>query len=278
MTKENGEKIRAIYGIFIALFSAVIGVLFVVQVWRIYRAEPMGVEQAHFSRARVAEYFRQIAIPVWFYVAALIGGTVLTWLYPTKPQRLKATVDSRTLLLRTKKRLPTAGALAERSLCVEKTHKKFRVCVFAVCAGLVLTAAIVAALILFGVISSKWISWEFFVANDRAADKITQCAFYAFLSLALVSVAIYLYDGSMERERNAYLEIIKEGKKGDPVRGESPKREIFSEKTKEKGVFIARISLAVIGVAFVCIGIWNGGMADVLAKAINICTQCIGLG
>ena len=39
-----------------------------------------------------------------------------------------------------------------------------------------------------------------------------------------------------------------------------------------------RIGLGVIGVAFVVLGIANGGMADVLAKAIEICTQCIGLG
>ena len=41
---------------------------------------------------------------------------------------------------------------------------------------------------------------------------------------------------------------------------------------------ITRIAIAVLGVVLVIIGIFNGGMADVLEKAINICTQCIGLG
>jgi hypothetical protein len=29
---------------------------------------------------------------------------------------------------------------------------------------------------------------------------------------------------------------------------------------------------------FIVLGIVNGGMADVLNKAIKICTECIGLG
>ena len=39
-----------------------------------------------------------------------------------------------------------------------------------------------------------------------------------------------------------------------------------------------RIALFLFAITFILIGIDNGGMADVLEKAVNICTQCIGLG
>ena len=39
-----------------------------------------------------------------------------------------------------------------------------------------------------------------------------------------------------------------------------------------------RIVVGVIAVTFVLVGIFNGGANDVLIKAINICTECIGLG
>ncbi|MBR2329934.1 MAG: thioredoxin [Clostridia bacterium] len=39
-----------------------------------------------------------------------------------------------------------------------------------------------------------------------------------------------------------------------------------------------QIVLGVCAVVLIVIGIGNGGMADVLAKAVKICTQCIGLG
>lgn len=39
-----------------------------------------------------------------------------------------------------------------------------------------------------------------------------------------------------------------------------------------------RVILYVAAVAFILLGVMNGGLRDVLYKAINICTECIGLG
>lgn len=39
-----------------------------------------------------------------------------------------------------------------------------------------------------------------------------------------------------------------------------------------------RVALYAAAVALIVAGIFNGGMYDVLVKAINICTECIGLG
>ena len=39
-----------------------------------------------------------------------------------------------------------------------------------------------------------------------------------------------------------------------------------------------RIALLAAAVLLIVLGILNGGMYDVLVKAINICTECIGLG
>ncbi len=44
------------------------------------------------------------------------------------------------------------------------------------------------------------------------------------------------------------------------------------------GLWIARIAIAAVAVIFLIVGIINGGMADVFAKAVRICTECIGLG
>ena len=39
-----------------------------------------------------------------------------------------------------------------------------------------------------------------------------------------------------------------------------------------------RIAIMVCAVFFILLGVMNGGARDVLIKAINICTECIGLG
>lgn len=41
---------------------------------------------------------------------------------------------------------------------------------------------------------------------------------------------------------------------------------------------VARIAVFVVAVLLIIAGITNGGMFDVFVKAINICTECIGLG
>ncbi|MBR6360125.1 MAG: hypothetical protein IKS11_10820 [Lachnospiraceae bacterium] len=47
--------------------------------------------------------------------------------------------------------------------------------------------------------------------------------------------------------------------------------------SKNKQTFI-RLSLLAIALIFILLGIFNDGMRDCLIKAINICTECIGLG
>ena len=36
--------------------------------------------------------------------------------------------------------------------------------------------------------------------------------------------------------------------------------------------------LLVLGIVLVILGVWGGGLAGVIAKAVAICTECIGLG
>ena len=43
-------------------------------------------------------------------------------------------------------------------------------------------------------------------------------------------------------------------------------------------LLIVRLVILAVAVALIVLGILNGGMRDVLGKAIKICTECIGLG
>ncbi|MBO7195979.1 MAG: thioredoxin [Clostridia bacterium] len=36
--------------------------------------------------------------------------------------------------------------------------------------------------------------------------------------------------------------------------------------------------MVAVAAALVILGIFNGGVSDVFAKAVKICTECIGLG
>ena len=81
----------------------------------------------------------------------------------------------------------------------------------------------------------------------------------AYAALAVINVAAHLCWGKAQRIS---------GK----VRPCPPRAE------KEKTIKIARIAIFCLGVLFIVLGTVNGGSRDVLVKAINICTECIGLG
>jgi hypothetical protein len=52
----------------------------------------------------------------------------------------------------------------------------------------------------------------------------------------------------------------------------------FFVKHKKVAITVVRCTVLAIGALFVLLGILNGGMNDVVQKAIKICTECIGLG
>ena len=58
----------------------------------------------------------------------------------------------------------------------------------------------------------------------------------------------------------------------------APKRPAAQVQKKKVPLNAIRIGIAAIAVLLIVIGVLNGGMRDVLVKAINICTECIGLG
>lgn len=75
-----------------------------------------------------------------------------------------------------------------------------------------------------------------------------------------------------------------------PIYAESCRREIDllkssvppganqPRRTGDKTMPALRLFLLVIAVSFIAFGFFTGGFRDVLTKAVNICTECIGLG
>ncbi len=274
MTKEKGGKLRYIYGICLAFFTVIVGILFIVQTWSIFRSAP----ESPFTVKSISSHFKQIALPVWLWVAAIVGNIALAYVFPEEKARLKATVDERTALVRVRRRLPLEGSLADEGKEIGKKQRIFRLSVSIVCGALAVLMATVCALILFGVTYSTWVNKEFFVAHNAAVDKLLQCVVYAAFALICCSVGKRLIDGSYDKERKAYTNLLVEAKKqGIPANKPAPVAAV-DERKAEKRVLIIRLAVALVGVTLFIVGIANGGMRDVLLKAVNICTQCIGLG
>lgn len=86
------------------------------------------------------------------------------------------------------------------------------------------------------------------------------------LGLAAAAAASVLSGQSAQRE----LEILKSAPKKKP--------EVAAAVEKRQALPALRIALYAAAVVLIVLGVANGGLWDVLVKAVNICTECIGLG
>lgn len=74
------------------------------------------------------------------------------------------------------------------------------------------------------------------------------------------------------------LGVRGDDKEGQAVRSGPRRGAAFPPGTAAKQRWLLQAVLLVVAVALIIIGALNGGARDALYKAINICTECIGLG
>ena len=105
---------------------------------------------------------------------------------------------------------------------------------------------------------------------------------WAAAGLACLIASAVLREKSMQRETEAGKARAAAEKEAGTVKDPEAVREdgrIYhtAPETAKRRVPARRVLLAA-AVLFIVMGIGNGGMKDVLVKAIRICTECVGLG
>ena len=298
MKKEKSVKIPSVYGIVFSLYTLFVGVLFIIQTWAIYRSAP----QSPYSVESISKHFNQIAIPVWLWIAALAGNILLTIVYPEKETRPKAYIDVMYALSKLKRSLPSQE-LQEGDL-QNRNQRILRGVVYAVCTAILLAVATFSMLTLCNVVYYPWLKSDFFASTNGVADRLVQCVALFLGAFTVACVGYLLIKHSLEKEKQTLLVI-----KLRQVRARVENKEEFAEQQQEKtvvskqkkdsfphikafvnrvelwwkqhqtvGVWSLRAVIFVLSAVLLIVGVCNGGMKEVLLKAINICTQCIGLG
>ena len=87
MTRSARHLLHLCYGIFLALFTVVIAVLFAAQAADIY------FSGAGYSRELVVARVSAIAVPFWLWIAAIVAGGVLILVFPPEKKVLKRIPD-----------------------------------------------------------------------------------------------------------------------------------------------------------------------------------------
>ena len=209
-----------------------------VHIEQVYRADDVG--------ARLTT----LAIPAAAYAVLIAVTAIVQHRAPKKPEASAMTADNRLRLMKRRvTELPEAA----------KYEETLRRSIWIATAAVLLLCAVMAGLFLLN--GDNFVSWDLEVVMG---EMLVHTAPWAAVALLAVYVALRACDKSCLREAEAL--------RGQPTGKPAPLQE------KPFPASVLRADLYAAAIVFIVLGVMNGGLRDVLVKAINICTECIGLG
>lgn len=261
MSKEKLRKLHLIYGIALSVIIIITGICFIVSCIDIYRsgARP-------FTYESINSHFMAIVVPVVLCIVGIIGGMVISF-FPLEKPKIKGIIDTGTTLKKMSSKIDISKCDNEAQGKIAK-ERKVRLYSNAFCIDAIVVSLVISLIYM--------LNKNNFPANDINGEMVSAMLFVipcAIVSISSIFANVLVCGASYVRELDIIKASFKTAKKDD-ISSQQPA--VSSQ--HEKILLGARLSLLVIAVTFIIVGIFNGGMADVLQKAINICTECIGLG
>ena len=262
MTKK---RIHKIYGIFLSIALILAGVCLMVACVRIYQGT-YPTDGGLFSREAVAAAFATIAIPVYIALALLVGSLILHIFLPEESQKTPPEKQYKTILERFTQKLDKNAC--DPGLFREITRQQaLRRSLQIVCISLLAVCSVI------------FLVYALNIRNFPFEDATGSVVRSMWLFLPCLAVpfgfavfAAYAKKASLIKEIDLVKEALAQGAQGSVPASPAP------AKSWEKQVKITKFAILGIALALFIFGFCFGGTADVLKKAINLCTECVGLG
>ena len=257
MTKSKGGRI--IY-ILTAVSLTILGLLFIISCAHLFFTGG----ETPYSRERVGEYLSYLAVPSAITVLLIITGFVFAIVNDEKEDRKTARTDGE--LLESFLKIYDFESFDNDTKVQVRALKKRQNVVD------IITSAITSCCCVF------IFDYLIFIAkftvenlNDDVTSAFAVTLPIGFLAVAVHFVRAYLYEKSAKEELALLKNSLKE--QGAEKVKKEPK-----EQKRVDSILVGRVVLLSVATVFIVLGVINGGMNDVLEKAIKICTECIGLG
>ncbi len=260
MKKENLVRLHRIYGVLLSISIILAGICLIVGCLTIYFTG-----ERTYSREIVAETFSGISIPVYICLILTIIGFVWEFLSPLpnkkqKPIKAYGFILERLLEKKDVKQCDEALLLSiNKERNNRKLHSSIRtllICIFSI------------VFLCYGANGNNFHQSEINTSMINAMWVLIPCMVIPF---GYAIFTVYHNNKSLQKE----IELIKQAPALDTIKIDDSN---LSAQRTDKYVNIVRYALLIIGIAVMIYGFISGGTIDVLTKAINICTECIGLG
>ena len=271
---QKKEKLHTIYGIILSVLIIVTGLAFIISCVLIYKGEG----DQPFTYESIGAHFKNIAIPVFLTILGIIGGVVLNLfcLVNDTKQNLRGPINGASALL---SKISAEDCDAESAALLKKEIRFSRIC-RAIATAIVIISAVVSL-----VIALDLSRYDTQNINDDIIAVVLVVLPLSLLSITAVFAASMFIKASTARRIDVVKKVIKENptilkekKQADEKDSKKTRFKEFYQQNQNKILFSVRSLVLVLAIAFIILGIFNGGMAEVLGKAVRICTECIGLG
>ena len=287
MKLKTRGRIHLVYGIVLTVLILAVGVCFALSALSIYRSGA----SSPYTPESIAAHFAPMAPLVYVTLAGIVGGVILAWVLPRRdlvvegPEddpldviveryrrgHYRAVKDPSATLKRLLTRLDEEALSPAHAASLGKERRLRRVA--AIVTAILAAGAMIPALV--------WCTDPRHFSIEDLSEDIKAAALLvipcAVVALGLLVGATLLRRASVIRETATVKAALAEAKaKGIPARKVTADN--TSRLSDSRILWGVRGVILAVGILFILLGIRNGGMADVLGKAIRICTECIGLG
>ena len=258
MTKKHTLSFHKIFSLLLSLSILVAGICLICGCLTIYFTG-----EHSYSREIVAETFKKIAVPVYICLALTLVSIIWEFISPIVHSKRRSVIDYPAVInkISSKKDLNSADentlAMIKSEKRKRKTHAVIRACV------IVVTSIV---FLVYALNSSNFHQSNINESMIKAMMVLIPCLTVSFIYSVFT---VYYFNKSYDKE----LALIKKLSNRDTSE-DSPETIAASNKK----ITITKIVIVVLALSILIYGYFTGGTADVLTKAINICTECIGLG
>ena len=212
-----------------------------------------------FTRQSVAAAFAPISVPVYLCLGLVVLGFVLELVAPKQQRAAKLAKQRRAILARLRSQTDVQQAPDDLQQQIFRARKLCRL-------GNILSGALLCMGTL--MFAAYLFSADRFPLEDINAS-VLRCTLAAAIcyaaALGWILANAYWSVRNMDKEIACLKQLPRISEAVQPIKEES-------------SVWIAQVLLIICAVALIAYGFFTGGAADVLVKAINICTECVGLG
>ncbi len=259
MTQKTKKRIHLLYGIALSVVTVFAGICFIAACLHIYYTGKAADVSQIYTRQIVAESFAKISVPVYACLIFVIGGMVLDMALPVEKAKRKPEKNLPLILGRLQAQADLDACDAALRCAVEKERKLRKNLVQ--CSGILL----LGGMVLFLLHACNRANWGTDSTPGMIRAMLVMLSSLAVPFLFAV-LATYQNRKSMARE-TAFLRQMP--KKAQPI---------SQNAGSEQSIHIVRMAILLIGIVLVVLGACTNGTADILTKAVNICTECVGLG